>query len=730
VHRLASAHAGPAPLAVPAPPLAERAAGWLAAEWDRVPLWLPVAMGAGVLLYLALLAEPSAAWMAAPWPPLAAALLLRGRAPAAAAGLLLLGGVALGFAAAVLHARAAPPLPALPRTATVVAGTVVAVDLLPEGRRVTVAAPRLDGGAALERPLRVRLRAGDPARPAPGDAIAVRALVRPPMPPAYPGAFDFQRAAFFSGLGGSGFALNPATVLERGEVPAFAALRAAIEARVAAALPGDTGAVAAALLTGSQSAIRPEALAALRDSGLSHLLSPSGLHVAIVIGIGFVALRAGIAAVPPIALRLDSKGAAAVLGLLLGGAYTLLTGSGVPMVRSFAMAALATLAVLTGRRALSPRALALAAGIVILANPASIAGPSFQMSFGAVLALVAAAGAVRGPARALRSRGPAGRAALVLLGLVATSVVAGAATTPFGLHHFGRLQLYGVAANALAVPLTSFLVMPAGVVALLLMPLGLEGPALAAMGWGVDGTLAVGRAVAAWPGAALAAPPIPAAGLALFALGLCWLCLWRLPWRWAGAPLMAAGLLSGPWTTPPDILVSADGRLLALATPGGVLTERASGASRLTRESWLRSWGEEDAAPLPREGGTAAAACTPLSCLLRPRPDGAAAILLRPPPREPRPRRGPAPPPPPVLAETGCGAAAVMLSLEPIRGRCRDTPRVDRFAVWRDGAHAVWLGRDGATVLSDRAARGDRPWVPPVPVPRAVAPEEPPAETE
>ncbi|TPG61421.1 ComEC/Rec2 family competence protein [Roseomonas nepalensis] len=387
-----------------------------------------------------------------------------------------------------------------------------------------------------------------------------------------------------------------------------------------------------------------------------------------------------------------------------------------------------TLAILTGRRALSPRALAVAAALVLLFAPEALVGPSFQMSFAAVLALIAAAEAMRGPTRRLRERGGAGRLALLLIGLMGTSIVAGAATTPFGLHHFGRLQLYGVAANAVAVPLTSFVVMPAGMLAAFLMPLGWEGPALAVMGWGVDATLLVGRTVASWPGAALSAAPIPAWGLGLFSLGMLWLCLWRLPWRWAGVPLMAAGLLSGLATAPPDILLAADGRMLAVATPAGVLSERASGSSRLTRESWLRAWGEDDAAALPREGEVPGAACTPLSCLLRPRGDGPAAVLLRAPPREGgRGRRAPAGP---VLAETGCGEAAVLVSLEPIRGRCRDVPRVDRFSAWRDGSHAIWLGRDGVVVLSDRAFRGDRPWVPPVPVPRAQPQAEPPAETE
>jgi competence protein ComEC len=305
-------------------------------------------------------------------------------------------------------------------------------------------------------------------------------------------------------------------------------------------------------------------------------------------------------------------------------------------------------------------------------------------------------------------------AAVFVAGLVGTSVLAGFATAPFGLAHFGRLQWYGVAANALAVPLTSVLIMPAGMLAALLMPLGLDGPALAVMGWGVEGVLVIAREVASWPGAAQGAEPIPPWGLGIFAFGMVWLCLWRARWRWLGVPVMAAGLLSPALHRPPDLLVSGDARLIGFAAQDALWLQRASGASNLTRDSWLRAHGLSDARPLPAEGDVAggAIACTAGSCRLRAFPGGAEAVLLR---------GGPALP--------HCGQVAVVVSAEPVRGRCAGSQVVDRFAVWRDGPHAVWLGADGAVVLSDRAHRGARPWVPPVPRPRSRE-EAPPAPVE
>ncbi|ONG58332.1 hypothetical protein BKE38_03130, partial [Pseudoroseomonas deserti] len=545
----------------------------LAEEWSRLPLWWPVAMACGVLFYFSQSEEPGrqALWLGLALAGLA--LLLAWQGWGLTGWAVSLAACAwLGFGWCAWQAARMPAPLALPRTALEVTGRVAAVEQLPSALRVTLQEARWSAGMPpAARPIRLRLRDQDPIRPAPGEVLRVRALLRPPSAPAYPGAWDFQRDAFFSGLGGSGFALGPAErVGDAGDPPAFAATRRAIEERVRAVLPGPEGAIAAALITGSQSAIAPAPMAAMRDSGLAHLLSVSGLHMAIVIGLGFAGLRFLIALWPWLALRVDGKRLAAPLGLALGAGYLLLTGLQVPMLRSFAMAALAVAGLLLGRRALSLRALGLAAMVVMAWQPAALLGPSFQMSFSAVLALLAVAEARPAWLAGFRSgREWWRRPALILGGLLLTSLVAGLATMPAGLHHFGRLQLYGVAANLLAVPLTSVWVMPAGLVAVLLLPLGLEAWPLAAMGWGIEGILLIAATVAAWPGAALLAPPIPGWGLGLASFGLAWLCLWRLPWRWFGLLPIVVGLGSDSFVTPPDSLVSGDSRLVAFRTAEG-----------------------------------------------------------------------------------------------------------------------------------------------------------------
>ncbi len=497
---------------------------WQAAERGRFILWLPVLLGGGVLLYFALRSEPPV-WVGASVaaPAVIAALLTRPW-PVSRAVLVMLAAAAVGFAAGQLATAMVEPLDVLPRTASVLHATVFGVEAVPTGRRVTLDAVQIEGAAEpLHRRLRVRLKAGDTTPVTSGDVITVRALLQPASPPAFPGAWDMQRDAFYSGLAGTGSALGPIVVTDHaatGPMIWMLRLRETINRRIEAVLTGADAALAEALLSGVMSGVPPADMAAFRDFGLAHLLSVSGLHIAIVMGIAMAVVRMSLAAWPYAALRWPCKRIAILAGLGCGGFYMVLTGSQVPMVRSFLMAGFVAVAVLVGRQAISMRSLAIAAALLILIDPDSLTGASMQMSFAAVMALIAGHEAFAARLIALhRNHGWPGRIAAYLLGLVLTSMLAGTATLPFGTYHFGRVQFYFALSNLLAVPLTGVLVMPAGMLGLALMPLDLERPALIVMGWGIEGVLWIAHATADLPGATWRAPHLPPWGLVVVALG-------------------------------------------------------------------------------------------------------------------------------------------------------------------------------------------------------------------
>lgn len=678
-------------------------------EEGRFALFLPVFMGAGALAYLSVRSEPPL-WVGPAVFAAAAAGVWAARWTLVARGVLLcVAATAAGFASCQLAAARAPPLLDLPRRAVEVTGTVRGVDPLPEGgRRLVLESARLGPAAApLPRIVRVRLRADDDATPTVGDVVQVRALLRPPAPPVYPGAWDLQRDAFFAGLGAGGMALGPvariAPGVPSGPARTVRALRDGIAARILAGLPGSAGAIGATLLTGHTGAIPEADRAAFRDSGLAHLLAVAGLHVGIVMGLLLGTTRFLLARSAHAALFWPCKQIAAITALAAGGAYLLLTGAHVPIMRSFAMAALFTLAVLTGRRAVSLRGLGIAAVVILLVAPWEVGGVSFQMSFSAVLALIAGYEALRGPLRRLQGDGATWRRLLShVVALALTSILAGTASAPFAAYHFGRVQSWFVLANLVAVPLTASWIMPWGLASLVLMPLHLERLALVPMGWGIDAVLWVARGVSAMPHAVWQVPHAPGWGLAVLSAGLAWLGIWRLRWRLAGLAAIALGLASPLLDRPPDLLVSPDARVIALRTPEGAYAEMAPGAARFVRDAYAQYLAVPALQRLPDSGSVAGgrAVCAADGCRLRAVPDGPMALLLR--------RAAPDP--------SDCAAASVMISPEPARGRCDPVrPRlIDRFTVWRHGAYAVWLRPGGFALLSDRDVRGDRPWIPPL----------------
>jgi competence protein ComEC len=680
----------------------------LAAERDRWPLWLPVFLGSGVGLYFSLPSEPSPGWAAA---ALAASALLAAagwrRQHVLLAMAVVVATVAAGFGLAQMRTQsvAAPVLER--RIGPVqIEGRVRAVEQGEHGRRLVVDRLAIAGLAAGATPDRARLRISEQPRDLwPGDRIVVRAILAPPPEPAMPGAFDFARQAYFERLGGVGFAVGSVRLTERARSAAgfdfdleIARLRQVVTGRITAALPPSIGGMAASFLTGERAAIPPDVLSVMRDAGLAHLIAISGMNFAMAAGLIFFTLRLLFAAVPPLALRYPVKKWAAGATIVGIAGYYLLSGGTVPTQRAFLMLFAVLVAVIVDRSPISMRLAAWAAAIVIALAPESLLGASFQMSFAAVVALIALYEAMaRRFADWRADRGWLRLLAIYLAGVALTTLVAGLATAPFAVYHFNRLPLYGsLIANLLAIPLTAAVVMPAGLAALLLMPFGLEGIALAPMGWGIAAMIEIARWVAAWPGAVALVPAMPPAGLAAIVAGGLWLCLWRGRWRALGLIAAVGGVATMALVRPPDVVVDDTGQNVAARDGSGGYALGAGRGAAFRTETWLRRFGEERFAAWPREGTAADGrlACDARGCLYRAHGQTVAVV------------RDPA-----GLADD-CRVASVVVSAEPVpRRACRGPAHIiDRFALRRRGAHAIWLSPDGARVETVADRRGERPW--------------------
>jgi competence protein ComEC len=450
-------------------------------------------------------------------------------------------------------------------------------------------------------------------------------------------------------------------------------------------------------MTGDRAAIPEDVMRTFRDSGLAHLLAISGLHIGLFAGILFFGVRALLALIPPLALRFPIKKWAAAAAIPGAFAYALIAGATVPTQRAFVMVGLVLLAVLLDRQGLSMRLVAWAASVILLFKPESLLGASFQMSFAAVIALIA--GYEFYIRRRARREGPLPwwrRPPAFLAGVAVTTLIASSATAPFAIYHFNRFAVFALAANLIAVPITSLLIMPAAVIAFFLMPVGLDHLALAPMGWGVEGVLWVARTVAGWPGSVVLLPAAPSFGLVLVVAGGLWLCLWRLRWRLLGLAAIALGIAAFSLGQKPDILVDGEGRLFAVRGADGSYLLSSRRRARFSGESWLRRVGQRpEASPAwPKGAAGGRLSCDNLGCIYR--KGGHLVALIT----------------DPMALIDDCRRADLVISTVPVRLPCPSAKRViDRFDLWREGAHAIWLDPAGARIESVAQTRGTRPWV-------------------
>ena len=559
--------------------LATWSMGQVRAQADRWMLWLPVALGCGAAVYFALPREPGP-WLA--WWLLATALgimavRLRVLLPQGVVIFLTLASMALaGFSAAKLRTEAV-------RGPVVASGLgvrrleAVVVDIPSPGQggpRLTLAPIRVRGLSPQDTPIRVRLtlRPGM-AIPAPGSAIRVMAMLNPPPPPASPGAYDFARDSFFQSVGGVGFALTPPEPMEAPQLTGPLRLQTRINAarwsltlRIVAELGVRSGGLAAAMVTGHDVFIPKSEVDDLRASGLAHIISISGLHMAIVGGFTFAALRFLIAAWPWLALRVSGKKVAAMVGLAAVLAYLVLSGSPAPAERSAITAATAFSAMLVDRRAISLHTLGLSALVIIACQPEAVTQPGFQMSYAATAALVALAEVWRRPVSEINAPWPirlVQGAGTVFMASLAASFVAGLATGPFAMQHFNRISTFGLVSNLLVEPISTFLMMPALAIGAVLAPLGAGGPPLSVAGFAIDMMNQIASTTARLPFAQITVASAPNWALPVSFLGLLWLCLWRGPLRWMGLPLALAVTLT-PRPATPDGWISADGSAFAV----------------------------------------------------------------------------------------------------------------------------------------------------------------------
>lgn len=667
--------------------------------------WLAIALACGIAVYFALPNEPPL------WPTLmlvagltAGVWLARRRHALFCAALVLTFG-AIGFVAGqletALHDTRMMAREVGPSTMT---GRVVATEPLRTGSRLLVDQVDITGLEPFDAPSRVRIsaRSRDAEVIKVGDWITATVSLAPPSGPVVPGGFDFRRHAYFEGYGATGFSFGSPDIVRPFDTSnehgintwsrMLDSLRSDLARDVMRVLPGETGAVAAALLTGHRRAIGGETADNMRDAGLAHLLAISGLHIGLVAGIVFFAVRGACALVPGLALYQPIKKWAALTAILFAFSYMMLAGASVPTQRAFIMTAFVMLAIMIDRRAITLRLVAWAAIVVLLVAPHSLVEPGFQMSFAAVAALVGCYEKLT-PWFIRRFPPTAGimrRLGGYLVSVGVSTMVAGLATMPFALFHFGQAALYGLPANLIAVPLTGLWILPSGLLTMIATPLNLADAILPIMGAGIDLLLMTASEVSAWPGATTRLGALPDAFPVLACAGGLVVLLSRRHVRLVGVSLIASAVLVLATHQPPSIIVAETGRLIAMQAPEAVrIIEPSQPVGAFKRDLVRRAMGEQAVdAPLADPGFL----CDSLGCRWSGQGHSVAVLW----------HEG-------ALIDD-CWDTDIVIATFPLHGRCAAARQtIDVFDLWRNGSLSVDIG-DEVSLSHAEAEYGYRPW--------------------
>jgi ComEC/Rec2-related protein len=525
------------------------------AELDTPFLFLPIWLGCGALSYFSFESEPSLRLLATlcltvvclvvlarntVWPKLILTALLFGSLGAAAAKL-----ETLRFSTVMMGSQ----------VTTRITGILVHAEEITNGRsRLVINVQSTERPKLKFAPERIRVSArGKYSEMEAGSKVTGLVKLFSLPGPVQPSGYDFSFESYFDGVGAAGFFLGDPEFLPSDDARTITetidVLRTDLTAHIRSIVPGETGAVVAALVTGVRGAVEEADSEALRRSGLAHIMSISGLHLALAAGVVIATIRLGLALVPAIANVWPVKKMAASAGIIMAILYCLMSGSEVATLRSTIMIIVMLGAVLVDRPAITMRNLAIAALILLAIWPHEIAGPGFQMSFAATAGLIAI---YRWWARREIAEKPVqpmlawrifDGAKKAVIGTVLSSTVAGFATLPFSAYHFERLAPWGTLSNLLALPAISIIVMPSAVAAMVAMPIGLDGYIWPVMAWGVDFMLWLAHSIAGLGGPD-ATGPVPLGALLLSTLALVVFCLPQTKLRAIGfAPLLFAGAL-------------------------------------------------------------------------------------------------------------------------------------------------------------------------------------------
>ncbi len=545
-----------------------------------------------------------------------------------------------------------------------------------------------------------------------GDKISVLAILNPPSAPVISGAFDFRRYMFFQKIGATGFAVGSLKLLRKntdktGSFYQFwEELRQKVKNRIHAAILDNNiaSSLVVALLTGERGEISKKTWEHIRSAGLAHLLAISGLHIGLVAGLIFFVTRFFLSMSEFVALNFSTKKISALFAMIGVVFYLFLVGAPVSAERATIMTLIILFAILIDREAISLRLAMVAATIILLIAPESLLSAGFHMSFAAVVSLIAFYELLSLHWRKwYKNSNILRKIMLYLLGVILTTIIASLATAPFSLYHFGKVADYAsILANIVAVPITSFIVMPAGIIALLLMPLGWEHVPLIIMADAVEFIYKLAYNMTIDKERVIYTPIWPISALVLISIGALWLAIWQDKLRLWGAAIIILGVFLAVWGSPKmqaDIYIADMGKIAAVRIDDNNLAVSSLRKEKFTSKNWHKMTGINNIEMIkwPTDGAIKENfTCDWQACIWY--KDNTKIIFVI----------------NPIAFVKNCERyEAIIIAMKyNIPQKCKAKITIDRFDLWRYGAHSVFIDKNKITVKNVASNIGNRYWTP------------------
>jgi competence protein ComEC len=378
--------------------------------------------------------------------------------------------------------------------------------------------------------IRVNIRKGLEIDSLIGEWVRLKLDLLPPPGRAFPNSFSLADYTLFKGIGALGYSFYQATILEDFEKETFwldkwdlKKLRKTLVNKIKTSMSEPAAGITSAMLLGENAQIGSDDYYAIRVAGLAHIIAISGMHVVVVVAIAFFLSKFFLLYFIPfltrfdLALYLPIPKISALLAILLSTFYVFLAGAPISAQRALITSSLVMLCLVFDKRLDPIRSLVLVAIILLLIRPESLFSAGLQMSFAACFALITSF--------KLSENFLAKLPFQYLVKLMIASVSATLGVAPFILYHFNQFTPYGLIANLICVPLSDFIIMPLGLLALLLMPFGLEKFALIPVEISLNFMLALAKKISFLPYADLYFPSLTPLGLIIVSMGFLFFCL-------------------------------------------------------------------------------------------------------------------------------------------------------------------------------------------------------------